>query len=378
MKPNCRILNLLLIISGVLALLSGPRALAESVQSKLSNSAQIFYSEREDERITELLLDRLDVEVTKSSDGGRFVHVTGSLAGNYYDLRLAGGEPIRLERVDSADGGKPHQRFEVDIPLSGRLTQIQLIAMDARGEYHKDKWKISYPGWDPGNAQRWAEIAQAREASSQTVAANAPEDDTPSDVDVLIAAGLTENIYDQTEVSQVQQLSLTVKGGVHDRLSENWDIGAGGYYTALPLSSAASAQALRFLGINLRAGYRLPRPSGKWSLKLSGGGYYTTTFTGANSAFGFSGMIGPQIHGLLSYALTGTSSLGAYFKFSPVFSGGQFSLSNNETAAGVTYSHKLMGFHNWLAMLDFAQLSFAQAPVTITSKSAGLSLGVDW
>lgn len=84
----------------------------------------------------------------------------------------------------------------------------------------------------------------------------------------------------------------------------------------------------------------LPEP---WRLSVYAGAYYTTMVTSAEGV-GYHNVTGPQLYPVISRALAGgRSSLSAYFKYSPVFSG--FSVldlsASRELATGLGFTHPL-------------------------------------
>jgi hypothetical protein len=109
----------------------------------------------------------------------------------------------------------------------------------------------------------------------------------------------------------------------------------GGYFNLLPVSSRGSEEALQFLGLNLRVGYRLPLPWDRLTLQLFGGVYYVTTFY-PGDLMGFKDLAGPQVYPVLNWRISGDWSFFAYGKYSPVQTGFAQApdFANNELSAG--------------------------------------------
>lgn len=186
--------------------------------------------------------------------------------------------------------------------------------------------------------------------------------------------------YSQAPALPFQFDALTFKLSYLHRFElSRWDLAANGFITALPLGQDPNGNTLRFLGLNLRAGYHLLANSkSSWDLALLGGIYYTTMFVSPGS-YGFQNATGPQLYPALSYSFGPRLTLGIYGKYSPVTNGLSFlALSNRELAEGVWMAWTLRSGHPISLTLDHSDfyLDFgAGTIIDYASSTLGLGYG---
>jgi hypothetical protein len=252
----------------------------------------------------------------------------------------------------------PEGLFTLRVPAKSEKTEIQLIAVDAKGQLRSETLIAEIPNY----------TTRLAEAS------------TPSRLSMSVGLQPSYITYSEERVTSFTQTALTAKASASYLLfPPNWDVAGSAFYTLLPLSHTQPTAA-RFLGLNFRVGYKTPWLSGPWELRLMGGWYYTTMFV-SDLSYGFRNMNGPQLFPTARRTLGNGAIAGAYFKFSPVTDGlSPLSLSNREIAAGLSYSFppgqggSSIRKKRWSLLLDFAsmQLSIRQR----LFKTNSLSLGV--
>ena len=216
----------------------------------------------------------------------------------------------------------------------------------------------------------------------------APQDDAQTNkVKFAGGLGLGYNTYNSTLVS-ISQYSLVAKFGMNYRNKkfERLSLNLNSFFTALPFNTSliqigaiSDNVSVRYLGVNLRAGYDTPWLTGDWKLQLNLGWYYNTTFV-TNDRFGYVNANGPQFFPAVSYTIDENSSVGGYLKFSPMSTGFSFlnSSMNYEVAAGAYYMFPglLFGKFKHTLNLDFAHLSIKPDAVRAFSNSTTIGLGV--
>lgn len=263
------------------------------------------------------------------------------------------------EKVATRTDERGSQSFVLEVPLTGDLTSVRLFAVDLVGNVENEEAIVSVPD------------LQARLARSRTV--------EPSRYQVSVAVGYSVCSYRETLVPDFSQTALTAKASLGYVLAPpRWDLGISGYFTALPLTANRADASLRFLGVNLRAGYALPAVAEPWRLAIMAGLYYTTTFV-TGDAFGFQNMAGPQIFPVLRRSVDSRNSVSAYFKYSPILSGVVPSFSSSEIASGASWSRLLSGGGNVSVSIDVARLGINIGGVLdIVSNSATIGTAYGW
>jgi hypothetical protein len=263
------------------------------------------------------------------------------------------GWTLSTERsiVELKDGGE----FEVEVPLSGKITFLSLMAIGPYGEVETQKVGIYF-----------AEVVTFKEEAKTNPVKR-----------YFLSPGLsmTSIAFKDSRIADFSETALTGKiSFLTPVIPPRWDAGVTVYMTLLPLTTSTDKMA-RFLGVNLRFGYVVPSVTDPWKLTLLTGGYYTTMFVSTND-FGFKNMSGPQLFPMLARTLKNRDTLVGYLKFSPI--GGSFrilSLANNEKAFGMSYVRPLAGGRSIAASLDIANLSLTIQGVNLSSTSFSLGVG---
>ena len=249
--------------------------------------------------------------------------------------------------------------FQIEIPIEREDPVVKLKAVDGRGKVSTIKGVVVFE-----ERARWIEAAKRGPQKR-----------------LQFSAGLNFSFisYEQETSSgasrELSELGLTVKGAATYLLAPpQWSVGLSAFLTALPVASSADPAA-RFFGLNLRAGYTLPKVRHPWRISVQGGLYYTTMWV-AENAYGFRDMMGPQLFPSVSRELDNGATASAYFKFSPV--GGKFSvlsLSNHEIAFGGAYALPEKDGRRISLTLDVAFMKLDLERYGFRMSSSSVSLG---
>jgi hypothetical protein len=263
-------------------------------------------------------------------------------------------------RVMWQEGPKGPKKFSITVPILEKLQQVKLMSISPMGDVFMEKFFIEFKDWG-----LW-EKARGKAASTKNSSWN-------------VAIGPSLVSYSETLEPTFTQWVLTLKGGYQYSLNPKWSFGVSGYSTALPLASSVDGYTIRFLGINLRAGYALPWLASPWSLSLMGGFYYTTTLGSAPTVFGFENMYGPQLYPVITRMMSKKSSMSFYFKYALVSGSMNLTPQGSEMAAGATYAYQLRS-GKWVSVgLDAARFSLNIDDLFyVQSSSLSLGLGFKW
>jgi hypothetical protein len=168
-----------------------------------------------------------------------------------------------------------------------------------------------------------------------------------------LGAGYTQIHYEQTGLEAIDEHAVTIKGALIYRLVPNqWDLGLSSFANAFLIKSS-STLSVRYVGVNLKAGYYVLKAPSRFRIVLNGGLYYNTSF----GDVGFSGMYGPQIFPELSYQISDRRSIMTYVKFSPVLVGSKIDFSKNrELAVGAHYSFPFARTRRLSIGVDYSRL----------------------
>jgi hypothetical protein len=258
---------------------------------------------------------------------------------------------IRQTRVKLSPIGE----FRLSVPLIGKTTQLQIVAMGANNSVESEVLEL-FTDW-PGVQTR---ILQ-KEGPKKFV----------------FSPGLNFSFisYDESSLAApFTEKALTFKAGVSYRAyPSRLSLEAGGYYTLAAISKS-SAETAKFLGLNLRLGYALPFVAEPWSLSLQAGLYYTTMFV-TNNAFGFTNMAGPQFYPSLRREFGNGNSIQLYFKVSPVTTGTGKLFADREIAGGGAYVIKLGNGHSMPITFDISSLLLKLEAVEISSSTVSVGFG---
>lgn len=263
---------------------------------------------------------------------------------------LQGGAPVQTDPTT--------RRFQAQFPVYGQTASGKFSAVGPLGELETEEVKIRIP--DFGERQKADIQAPSRRLFSYA------------------SLGLSSVHYTETTREDYDALNLTARfSGLYLITPQRWEVAWSAYTTAFHFLQTPS-DSIRFLGLNLRAGYIIPIERSRWRVSILGGAYYTTTFVPGGS-YGFQNMLGPQLYPNMRYTLSTDSSLSAYIKYSPVSGSGVALLpaSNFEFATGCGYLRDLPGGRSWGIALDYAQiqLSFSLVHITAQSLSLGATFG---
>jgi hypothetical protein len=244
----------------------------------------------------------------------------------------------------------PHGEFSVAIPIEYQKTTIFLRAIGPQGQIEQSQMTLIYQG-------------TATPVSRHTFG---------------VQTAVSQIFYSETDFSNFKQTALTFKGSWNYVLVPNrWDFEISSYFTVWPLIKSAD-QDLRFLGVNLRAGYTtkwLPNP---WVLKVLFGYYYITTFV-QGDAFGYKNLMGPAIFPSLVRLLNGNRSIYSYFKFSPVQDRFSLSVRMYEVAFGGGYTIPISNGRTLSVGADLAMLNLPfEDGYTISSSSVSVGVSLKW
>lgn len=235
--------------------------------------------------------------------------------------------------------------FSTTVELKGAQTFLEIKKFNANGEVATENASLTF-----------SEISQSRSHEIDLKL-------RPRYTKLSVNLGASPIFYSQPGVGRYQEIGLTAKFAVtHNFPTSPWSLGFNVFTTVMPFFVTAdnpllADQSLRFLGSNLRFGYRIPWLSHPWALSIMLGLYYTTTYS--TDALGYHNFGGPQVYPYLSYQLPHGGSLGVYYKFSPVAAGfDPMSLNSREVATGAAFffpPDKKDGT-SWSLHLDIASL----------------------
>ena len=265
----------------------------------------------------------------------------------------------------------PKGAFVALFPITAQAQAFRLYTVDMRGQIQEETIVIEVRGFDVIRKTRLADQNRLHPFT--------------------FGLGYSALDYQETGINEVEQPSLTVKGGYQGTLGSQgaWarvTYSLSGYLTALAISSNAPGTTMRFLGVNARLGYAIPHLFGSdssWSANFGFGYYYTTMFVSVanpSELFGFSNLMGLQLFPSISMAINAKSSVSAYLKFTPISSG--ISLSNvnqnREIAFGLGYRRRLSPAFDWLLTLDWSNFQYQVDNSLIQSTSLSIGTGIAW
>ena len=251
------------------------------------------------------------------------------------------------------------RRFSISVPLTRQVTSFQLQAIDIFGRLEAETFVIKTAAWEDV-------VRGARARANQ------------EPLRFGMGVGVSSLAYQQDRVANYSELALTGKLSAQYRLAPEWDVMLSGYFTALPLSSSRNDTSVRFLGLNLRAGYSLPFVQAPWRLSILGGGYFATMFV-SNELFGYQGVMGPQIYPSIQRELSSGSILTAYAKYSPVSQGGSLiDLKSREWAIGAGWINPLKDGRQFSINVDIADLLVIGSTTSARSQSFTVGVGYGW
>ena len=251
----------------------------------------------------------------------------------------------------------PDHRFETQIGFIGERKTVQVRTVDASGAQGEGRYeiKLSLDSQEPVES---VNLGQAPERKPDWTGG--------------FGIGYSAISYSQTYVESFHEKALTLKGHVERNLgASRFTFGLGGFYNVWVLSHPGELK-IRVLGGNLRLGYRLLEPQGRFQTRLNFGTYFNTAVTD----LGFKNMIGPQIFPEVSYRFQHSKMVTAYFKFSPILVGSSFNLkSDREVALGIGYRYLFLNGKSIGITLDYSQLDAVAGSIEAHTQTTTLGLG---
>lgn len=252
--------------------------------------------------------------------------------------------------------------FKALLPMTGDARIIKLTIILPNGSVSEGAWTVRFPQYAAYVREKAARQKQVRENLFSA----------------SFALGFSYVDYQETGLASAPQVGISTKANVKFK-PPKWavDFWLSGYFTALPITlSTQMPVGLRFLGVNGRVGVPIPIMPRGWTLRLYGGGYYTTTFADGN-AYGFKDMAGPQLYPSISYSIPQFGILSTYFKYSPILSGVVPTFQSRELATGLAYARPFANGHLGTMSLDVSHLglSFPSFNASVNSLSVSLSIG---
>jgi hypothetical protein len=265
------------------------------------------------------------------------------------EFTQAGSKFVILDRVVTPENSN---KFDVLVPLVDPHTALTVYSINDFGKPDEGTLQldVTQNTWDEIHAKsRWS---------------------------INAGLGLSSIHYTQTNVAELNQLTVTAKGSVSKTISSNhrWDFALSGYLGLLPLSDNLDS-GLRFFGINARVGYILPWLKKPWQLGIAGGYYVVSTYGSAD--LGFSNVSGPQVYPTLRYYFNNRSFIATYIKYSPIISGAKaLPFANRELAFGMAYGRELANKHALSLTVDYASLRLLLD--SVEADTGSLSFGLSY
>lgn len=335
-------------------------ALTTSTASRFANpTANLVYALKEELKIKDLKWtdNNLAVQTEVMSDGGEkyFVTVRGSYAKSEWKLFRTNEEDKAPLPISTDKDGN----FSVKIIMDHSIEGATFSAISPEGEIERETVALEYSDFDA--------FKELRE--------NENHPSKPSKFKLNAGLGLTYIDYHQPDGQVVSETNVTGKGGIDLTLvPKKWSLGANGYLTMLNMHVRPAANAIKFIGGNIRLGYQISEVENPWTLIVMGGFYYTSCW-GGSGEIGYTGVGGPQIFPVLTRALEDGRVVSGYFKLSPMANGFSIlNLSSSEIAAGLSYGLKpfTTGFFKGTSLafsFDWSWLRLQSDIGTASSKS---------
>ncbi|MCC7441417.1 MAG: hypothetical protein IT285_07280 [Bdellovibrionales bacterium] len=289
----------------------------------------------------------MELERVEASEGSFRVLISGEVSVPKWAIVVELGEGNRAARSESILVGED-KRFEVELDYSGPQSERipgRVVATDPSGKLFRDNFFI---------------------LRSQ------PQ---PPRIGFTPSLGLGAVRYTQAGKVSINLAALNFKLSFDRRVFSRWIAGANAFVTAVTFSERP--ESVRFFGMNVRGGYEFPGAPGAWRFRLLAGMYYTTMWV-SPERFGYAQVMGPQLYPAVVRELSGSRSITAYLKYSPISVGVlKFSFDGAEFATGLSYS-----FARWkerwpiAVFADFASFRMDLGASSIRSTSFGLGCGV--
>jgi hypothetical protein len=249
--------------------------------------------------------------------------------------------------------------FEIRFGFRGREKLFRITVLDPKNKVYRAQFRLASPSKELVKAPRETETL----------------DFSLSRFRYSFGLGYTRIRYQQTNVDSFDEQALTLKGGILYRLVPNrWDLGASGFYNAMVIKST-SEFSVRYLGLNLRAGYHVIDAPSRFRFVLNGGFYLNNSY----GQIGFANMYGPQLYPEFSYILRNGDSVMVYGKFSPALSQSSIDFkTNRELAAGIYYSFPLNYRHRMSLGIDYSKLDLSTDTDTANTSTLSFSASLSF
>ena len=312
--------------------------------------------------------ETIKVQVQKINGRNRLVAVvTGEYRRNGY--RIFSKNHI-IEHHTGPNGLPENEKFVTPVPLTAEITPMDFLVQGPGGKQEEQRIEIRFRDWEEASEDLVDLPLTVNTVHDSEGAYRKP-------ISVFPSLGVTYLSYSETGKADFSSVLTTLKVSMQGALvPPSWIYGVTGFVTILPISISHSDATVRFLGLNLRAGYIIQNIGSRWRLSLLGGLYYTTMFVTASNPFGFRNLMGPQLFPVFSKVLNPSDAISFYLKYSPV--GGGFAIassSDREVAGGLGWTRVLANGHSLSTGLDIADLQLLSGANTLDSRTYSLSLG---
>lgn len=247
---------------------------------------------------------------------------------------------------------KENGEFSLLVPVDLNYFRLEFNARGPNGEIEKESYKVSLNRFFPMSNQRrkprkWYE----RELQNASLS---------------MGLGTSFLSHEQASFEPFSQTNLNTRAEFIYLIDPGiWVFEANGFVSLLSFGKAERAEsAMKIAGGDIRLGYEVPFLERTWSFFIFGGVYGLTSF--GSTSVGYDGIAGPELFPAIRHVFTDGSSLGVYFKYSPVMSGLSLMDANNSyIAAGTSYYLK-----------PFSRGSFRGMPLGISVEASRLRLAV--
>ncbi len=287
-------------------------------------------------------------------DYGQDTKVTVTFKGFYKKPKdfiiTAGGDVIDR----NSDGS-----FAYDFILNDDSLSFDFVEIDPLGKVSKQHATIYYKDW-----QYMRKIAEKR-AQKRILA--------------MPSIGFSSISHRETKLANIHLKAITGKVSLNYLLfPPRWDANLMGSFTLSPVQNSAK-EDIRFINLNFRLGYIVPRVRYPWKIILYGGWYYTSMRV-QNAAFGYQDVAGPQFYPAIKRILKNGDAIATYFKYSPVTDNiSVMTLSNRELATGLSYIKAVKGGKSYFVTADYATIRIkppASGGLAINTDTLSATVGI--
>ncbi len=250
-------------------------------------------------------------------------------------------------------------RFSVPVPIMSDRSYFDLISVDSFGRISSERFRLDCAGCVNS-------LVKSKMGGGWQMA--------PKRLTFSPVIGMTLLSYAETNGTPYSAVLLTPKLGVAYAMTPIWSLHASTFMSAFSFSSSDPNTWMSFLGYNLSVGFTFPKNPNAWKTTLMFG-LYSVAIGISTNAQGFDRLSGPQIILSERFSLNPISSFSVYAKYSPLFTGSQFLLSENEIAGGVSYERRL-GAYDYNASLDVSAFNYTGGVSQIHLSTFTFGLGM--